>query len=111
MPYDFTRLDIAIVIVAAAVSLAFPYLVWKWKGQAWVESKLDFLRDISTLLAVIFAASLSGWLTGGNLSLPFPSSETTTHPFLTPIVGVTAVAFSVSALLTLYADLKKKANT
>lgn len=107
--YDFTQSEVLVLIVAVVIIVVFPYLLWKKKGQKWVENKLDFFRDLSTLLAVLFAAFLSGWLTGGDLSLPFPGSEISTHPFLTPTVIVTAVLFFGFALLTLYADWRRGA--
>jgi hypothetical protein len=73
---------------------------WNWAGQ-----KINFFRDFTTFLAVIFAAALAGWLTGGNPLLPFPKSEIVTHPYLTPVVGVSGFVLVISTTVLLILDL------
>ena len=65
---------------------------------------LDTTRDVSTVLAVIFAALLAGLVTGENPKLPFPDSVLQPHPYLSWVTEVFSVPVAIFFILTLLGD-------
>jgi hypothetical protein len=65
----------------------------------------DIIRDVTTILAVVFAAFLAALLTGGNPNLPLISSALSSHPYASYLTIITGSILLVSFVLLILCDI------
>ena len=68
---------------------------------------IDAIRDVTMILAVIFAAFLAALLTGGNPNLPLLSSALSSHPYASYLTISTGSVLLVFFVLLILCDIAK----